>query len=304
MQRHIFVLALLLWSSLSAAQNSLVFSEFGRSFGITVGDKLSHHYVMKCHADAGLIESSLPVVGELSYWLNLVDVKAEHIGDEDHCLYSLKLTYQTFYAPLDVRALQTPAFTVEFQDALSTTSLEIPAWTFTMSPIKQIQPGGVGAEQIATQFMQDSIAPSRQSTVRDRQWLALSLAVLFLSLTVFGWLSGWVSFGQGTPFIKAKKRIQGLLSSSTHQQVDLQQCLMFVHQAFNERAGYTVFSSKLDLFFEELAQFSSLRQEVEAFYHLSQTVFFFGENVSESNIKQAIQLCDRLAMSDKVKFRI
>jgi hypothetical protein len=79
---------------------------------------------------------------------------------------------------------------------------------------------------------------------------------------------------------------------------------MFVHQAFNERAGYTVFSSKLDLFFEELAQFSSLRQEVEAFYHLSQTVFFFGENVSESNIKQAIQLCDRLAMSDKVKFRI
>ena len=303
MKRLIFVFAFLLWSSLSAAQNAIVFNEFGRSFGITVGDKLSHHYVLKCDADASLIESSLPVVGELSYWLSLVDVKVEHIGDEGRCLYSLKLTYQTFYAPLDVRALQTPAFTVEFQDGVSTSSLDIPAWTFTMSPIKQIQPGGVGSEQIATQFMQDSITPSRLSTVRDRQRVALSVAVLVVSLTLFCWLSGWINIGQGSPFIKAKKRIQQLVSNSASEQAELQQCLLFVHEAFNQRAGYTLFSSKLDVFFEQQAQFSSLRQEVDSFYRLSQRVFFFGENVSENNIKQALQLCDRLAMLDKVKLR-
>lgn len=302
MKLLIFLLNVVLVLPCVAAQPSVLFHDLGRSFGITVGDKLTHHYVIKCDADSGLIESSLPVTGELNYWLSLVKVDVEHIGDEDHCLYNLELVYQTFYAPLDVRALQIPAFNLQFEDLQQQkTTVEIPEWIFTMSPIKQIQPSGVGGEHAATDFMQKNIVPSRVSTIKDKQLQIISLCFLVISILVFSWLSGWFNLGQGSPFIKAKKRIKNQLSNMEVNQAVLQQCLLFIHEAFNQRAGYTLFASNLDGFFEQQPQFESLRAEVDAFYRQSQATFFFDEQLNVEIINKAQQLCQRLAMADKVR---
>jgi len=287
-----------------AAEPSVVFTDIGRSFGITVGDKLAHHYVIKCDVDESLIESSLPRAGELSYWLSLVSVDAEHIGDEDHCLYSLKFIYQTFYAPLDVRALDIPAIHLQFQDLQQhKTTLAIPDWTFTMSPIKRIEPGGVGGEQSATSFMQGSIRPSRLSTIKYRQLQLMSFCVLVISVLIVSRLSGWISLGYDSPFLHAKKRIKQQLSTQDDEQANLKKCLIFIHEAFNLRAGYTLFTSNLNDFFEQQPHFVLLREEVEAFYRQSQASFFFDEPLTEEAINKALQLCERLAMSDKVKLR-
>ncbi len=302
MKLLIFLLNLILVVPCVAAQPLMLLRDSGRSFGIMVGDTLAHRYVIKCDADSGLIESSLPVTGELNYWLSLVNVDVEHIGDEDHCLYNLELVYQTFYAPLDVRVLEIPAINLQFEDLQQQkATIEIPAWTFTMSPIKQIQPSGVGGDHAATSFMQKSISPSPMSTFKDKQLQIISLCLLVLSFLILSWLFGWISLGQGSPFLKAKKRIKQHLSISGVDQAGLQQCFLFIHEAFNQRAGYTLFESNLDVFFEQQPQLDSLRAEVEAFYQQSQASFFFNVELNVELINKAQLLCQRLAMADKVR---
>lgn len=295
----------LLCSTVVLAQVELISMDRGREFGITVGDELIHRYTILSAEHMVLTESSLPVARELSYWLDLKQVNIEKEEQKNGTIYHLTLTYQTFYAPLDIRRLTTDEISIDFVNSQTEQgyTLLLPEWRFTMSPLKEIQPSGVGANGQAMKFMQDSVVPDSIAITAVKNRLLLASSLVLLASLLLIWLSGYLSFWQISPFLKAKKHIKRLVKDDVNNQDTLQACLMVLHQAINQRAGHIVFADKLALFLKEYPQFQHLNLELDAFLLHSRSVFFLGEAADSKLTKQWLSLCDKLAAADKVSLK-
>jgi mxaA protein len=274
----------------------------GRSYGLVVGDLIQHHYVVEVDDAYALTQSSLPVAGELSYWLELRDVQFSSTQRGDKNLYRLDLTYQTFYAPLDVRMLEIPAIQLDFSnEEKNKFSITLDKWSFTMSPIKEINPGGVGNENDASSFMKKAVAPRAIPLRPAFDDMLLYGALLLLTSVILLTISGWLPSLNRSPFIRAQKKIRQRRKASNGDALQTSQaCLQAVHEAINQRAGQTVFASQLDLFLYQQPQFASLRKPLTQFFQQSQDCFFLDKPVSPDIIDDCVKLCGQLANADKV----
>jgi len=302
----LMVLALL-WQPAFAADEStteVLQQDRGRDYGLMVGELIQHHYIIAVDSDYTLTPSSLPAEGELSYWLdlNVVDFSSTVKGNKT--LYRLNLSYQTFYAPLDVRALTIPAIELDFADTeKNRVSLTLDDWTFTMSPIKEITPSGVGNDTGIERFMKASIKPRliRLQQIEDR--LVFITILVLLSLLSYIVVSGWIPSLNRSPFIQARQRIKQLRHNDLNQNKHYQACLQALHQAINQRAGQTIFMGRLDYFLDTHSAFSALEKPLREFFAHSQDSFFFDEPPKPSYIADCIRLCSQLADVDKVSMK-
>lgn len=308
MQNSILISVLIVWLTASSAvladETSVVArilqQDQGRSYGVMVGDMIHHRFVVEVKPPYSIIQSSLPQSGELNYWLELRDVAVSTKESDDRTLYLIDLKYQTFYAPLDVRTLTIPGITLDFSAGEQRFQLHLPDWQFTMSPIKEITPGGVGNNNNAAAFMKAAIAPKTFSLDELNQRLGLLAAATSMVVIALLWLNGLLPKLGQSPFIGAARQIRRIKRRRHTAREDYLACLQSVHQAINQRAQTTVFAGQLDDFLAQFPQFSSLRDELTMFFRQSRDAFFMDKQPDPILINDCLDLCREMAAADKV----
>jgi len=272
----------------------------GRNYGVMVGDIIHHRYLIEVKAPFSLIQSSLPQAGEIKYWLELRDVSVSTRESDDTIRYLIDLQYQTFYAPLDVRPRNIPAIALDFSADDQRFQLRLPDWDFTMSPIKEITPSGVGNNNDVAAFMKAAIAPGTFSLNQLEQRSALLAAAVVLVLFALLWLNGLLPKLGQSPFTHAAREIRRRKRGGLKTTDDYLACLQAVHQAVNQRARTTVFADQLDDFLAKHPQFRGLSEELSHFFYQSRNVFFMNKQPDQSLIQYGLNLCQQMAAADKV----
>jgi mxaA protein len=152
-----------------------------RPFGYLIGDEIRHRVVVETRKDMSLNLSSVPKQGEVNRWLNLNRVAVETDSETGDTI--IDLVYQVFYAPNEVKMLAVPGFTLQFNQAGKSVEQAVPAWNFTLSPIKEL---AVRKDEGGLNYMRPDAMPVLLST--QEQWLGI-YASLTLALFTAGYLS-------------------------------------------------------------------------------------------------------------------
>lgn len=251
-----------------------------KPFGYFIGDTIRHEIHAEIAKPYRLDKSSIPAKGRLGYWLELSDVAVDETDRDSVWDYRITLTYQTFYAPLEVKALDIPGFLIIFRAGAERYEKKVQPWTFTASPLRELRLRGVseGEQGGGTVYIRPDEPPRFISGAALRLRLiglgGATLTVLFFVLYEYGiW-----PFGRRTarPFVHARRKIRALLREGDDAAV-YGQAVRSLHEAFNATNGTPVFPEALDVFLARHKAYAPLRSEIESFFAASRQ-FFFGSN--------------------------
>jgi len=270
----------------------------GRDFGILVGDQISHHYLIDVPANFSLSPASLPAKGDINYWLKIVSVSYKEIStNNNRKSYQLDMVFQTFYAPLDVRILSTPTVLISFYNGDNEIKLNVPAWPFSMSPLKESSAAGGQSRT----FMK----PDIPALAIDTYTLKLKVYVLIAAVLIMSilWLilTGRLLSSVRSPFQQAARDIKSLRRK--HDVTQVETAIHLVHQAFNSQANYAVFSHQIDQFITTYPEFSSNKQKIESFYELSINVLYADSQVTLEQFEVLLDLCRTMARSERLALK-
>jgi len=303
-KRLALIALLLVYSSLFAETNEAKISEesLGRDFGVLVGDRIEHRYIIEVPAEFSMSAPSLPAVGAINYWLKLVSVNYQQIALKNKVKkYQLDLVFQTFYAPLDVRVLATPEIKIGFHSADKTLKINLSEWQFSMSPLKETVPVSSKKGEHRRAFMKPDIITLIIDTHRSKlQVYLFGLAALIM---IFIWLmlTGRVVDFTRSPFQLAARQVKKL--QRKHHPNALNEALQVVHQAFNIVAKQALFSHKIDRFIYFFPEFGSNKQKIDDFYALSIDVFYGEQEAKIEHFEQLLTLCHSLVKVERLALK-
>ncbi|MCJ2034504.1 nonribosomal peptide synthetase MxaA [Methylobacterium sp. J-068] len=252
-----------------------------RPFGYFLGDLVRAQVDIVVEPGFTLQPASLPQPGALAYWLDLRDLGVSQTRAGDAQRVRLSLTYQSFYAALDARALEIPGFTVTFvsesDHGATTAKAEVPAWSFNVSPLREIQPP-------ARDDPRDYMRPDGQVGPGDPRPLLMGAAgSAALALLAFAGLARdrtWWPFRtrRGRPFGVAARRIQGLARRSSPEagdrEANYRDALLALHLALDAGAGRRLLADDLGDFIEAHPAYRADRPGLARFYEASRRTFF------------------------------
>lgn len=272
MRLAIVLLAWVVFSPMARANEFSVEIRTERSFGYFVGDLVKAIVDIRGPASAELVHASLPNPIPLTVSLDLRDVSVEEFKDDGGRLWRIRLTYQNFYAALDVRNIEVPAFTIRFQRAGEQTQVIAPAWRFGVAPLREIAP-----EQ--KERGEDYLRPDPAPAFIDDEaslWLTLLFAALTFALAIgIAWDRGWPPFHRRATreFSILARRLEALARRDQSAE-GLRVAARELHRAFNAVGGKSLLRPDLDDFFRRHAEFASLRPATEGFFQASERLFF------------------------------
>lgn len=241
-----------------------------RAFGYLIGDTITLEAVVTLDAGWRLDESALPRPRPVTYWLDLkrLDVKPETAPDGAP-RYRLTLTYQTFYAPLEPRALDIPAVPLAARKDDARQTLTIPAWTFVSSPLREL----VASQRGNPMTLHPDIRPRPYPLAGDVRLAAAAAAVAAASLLAFATASGWGPFaGRSRPFAAALRHMRRLPDLDTP--LGYEDALQLVHRAFDDTAGRRLFGEDVPAFLLELPVLKGEEEPIARFFTASRLAFF------------------------------
>ncbi|MGE3772717.1 MAG: nonribosomal peptide synthetase MxaA [Gammaproteobacteria bacterium] len=256
-------------------------AQMPRGFGHHIGDLLVQRYSVEVPRSHALQRESLPAVGDIDYWLELrdVDVREEESSRPDTRRYALTLRYQTFYAPLDVRKLHIPGFTLRFAQRTDVLSVRVPAWSFTMSPTMQIVARGVGQGGGEQVFSMPDEAPRLLPTAQARR----RVAALVLGTVVWGGFLAWRYGGwrmrSRAPFAAGLRAFAPLCARGDG--AAYREALRVLHRALDATHGRPLFAEGLADFLAQRPAFASQRDALAQFFERSRATFFGDEPTAE-----------------------
>lgn len=254
-----------------------------RPFGYLIGDEIRHRIVVETRRDMKFNPGSVPARGEINRWLNLNEVTVN--SDQESGNTVIELTYQVFYAPNEVKMLSIPGFDLQFIQAGKAVEQAVPAWPFTLSPLKEL---AVRKDEAGHQYMRPDALPAPLSA--QSQWLGfyagLSLFLLIGAYLTFlyGYFPAWP---QRRIFKKALSRINRLPSN------ELETGLVMMHQAFNVLYGKPLFRHQLSAFYIQYPQYRDAASQIDWFFALSNSLLFGGRRsvVSDEDWRKLLDLC-------------
>lgn len=253
-----------------------------RPFGHVIGNTLELTVEIALDAPFQLDPASLPRPRAVTYWLELNDVRLVDAGVEGGVQrYTLGLTYQTFYAPLEPRRLEIPAMQLTAMDGDRRIELRVPPWSFLMSPLREVVSTGPGSPMTPRADM----APRPIATGDTRLGLAIALGCALLALIALAWQLGWPPFVHraGRPFAQAARTVRASLPAAdgVPSPSAYRSALLALHRAFDATAGRGVFAEDLPGFFTAHPAFASVEAEVQRLFAASRRVFF-GDDTTEA----------------------
>ncbi len=254
--------------------------ETPRPFGYLNGDEIPQRIIIETRSGITLQTGSLPAKGQINRWLNLNQVTVKQSGQR----YQIDLLYQVFYAPLEVKALTLPGFTVQLSQGEKTVGKSIPAWTFTLSPLREL----VVRQTEQGEYMRPDSPPSLLANDRALYGLAASLSVAALIAAYLGYLYAcFPGLSRRTVFKLALRKLAGL------SKTDMEQALTIVHQALNNLNGQPLFADRLSDFYRCNPQYRPISAQLAWFFNYSNRYFFSGGMVAVTqDFQQLKDLCE------------
>lgn len=252
-----------------------------RPFGYLIGDEIHHRIIINTRNDVKLNANSVPAKGELNRWLNLNEVSLRTDSDSGDTV--IDLTYQVFYAPNEVKMLSIPGFNLQFTQAGQSVEQAVPAWPFTLSPVKEL---AVRKDEQGRQYMRPDVLPESLSTTNH--WLGF-----YAGLTAAAMLGGYLSVLYGLWPVWPKRRIFKRLLSRLERLPEQQRQagLTDVHHAFNQLHGKPLFANHLSAFFHDYPQYRAAADGIAWFYAWSDRVLFGGQAMADGDWDKLRQLC-------------
>ncbi|MBB2974068.1 nonribosomal peptide synthetase MxaA [Mesorhizobium sp. RMAD-H1] len=269
-----FLLALLvaLVTGDAAAQVRLIEVLGPRPFGYFIGDVIRLQVDLVLDEPFTLQPGSLPKPRPVAYWLDLKSVAVDDRGRSDgQHRYRLLLDYQTFYAPLEPRELTIPGFSLAATDGTRRVEADVPAWSFLMSPLREIMPrGGGGAIHL-----RNDAGPM---WLPVRRWLVGAAASGLGSALLLGLLAyhrAWRPFAgrRKRPFAHALHTARRAFRSGSSAEA-YRAGLLSLHRAFDATAGRAVLADDLPSFLKSAPAFGPLGPEISRFFRASRRAFF------------------------------
>jgi mxaA protein len=267
--------------TLAQAPAPAVHLQAPRPFGYFVGDLIHHEAEIIIDQNFRLDPASTPKPGPRAYWLDLRAVDVEEKLDGGVRRYRLKLEYQTFYAPLETRRMEIPAFTVSFADGAARLQAEVPAWPFLASPMREIiPPKGEGWT-----YLRPDVRPSLMATGNDWRLLIASTVTAMFAFAALAYDRGWPPFHtrRSRPFAQAARRTAKAARVSADEATYID-ALLILHRAFDSSAGRRVLADDVGLFLLSKPAFEQLKPGVERFFAASRRAFF------SARISEAMEL--------------
>ncbi|NGM37012.1 nonribosomal peptide synthetase MxaA [Methylobacterium sp. DB0501] len=261
----------------AGAQIGSVMVRSPRPFGLFVGDCFDATVEIEAADGFAPQPASLPKPGPLTYWLDLTAVSvAPGPARAGNRLWRLSLTYQTFYAALDVRRLDVPAFTVTFASEVprATTSAvaEVPSWQISVSPLREIQPPPV-ADPV------EYLRPESPNPRRDPA-LARAVAWAFASFSVAGLFAlardrAWWPFRRraARAFAAAWRQVRRH-AARRDAEAAYREALLALHRGLDRTDGRRVMGEDLAGFLARHPAYAALAQPLDRFFQASREVFF------------------------------
>jgi len=255
--------------------------ETPRPFGYVNGDEIPLRIVLETRSGISLQAGSLPAKGQINRWLNLNQVTVNQTGQR----YEIDLRYQVFYAPLEVKSLTLPGFTMQFSQGEKSVSKSVPAWSFTLSPLREL----VVRQTEQGEYMRPDSPPSLLASTQALYGLAISLAVAALIAVYLSYLYGcFPGMLRRTLFKQALRKLAGL------SKTDMEQALTIVHHALNSLNGQPLFYTQLSDFYRCNPQYLQISSQLTWFFNLSNRYFFSaGMIVVAQDLQQLKDLCER-----------
>ncbi len=251
-----------------------------RPFGYVIGDEITQRILVEVRQGLELQYSSLPAKGSINRWLNLNKVKINKTKDSEGIHYQIDLTYQIFYAPLEVKMLDLPGFTLQFRQFGNTVTKEVPVWYFTTAPLREL----VIRRDKGIEYMRpDQPAPFiDNASVTTRLILFLTIACSMAAY--LAWLYGLLSF---LPKYQIFKKPTQQLTKLTEG--DEEKMLTIFHRALNRLNGKPFFKHHSHSFYQQFPRYKQLQGELDWFFDYSNDYFFGSRTEPDKNSSHRIQ---------------
>lgn len=257
-----------------------------RSFGYSLGDKITLTVQIKVPLFYTLETGFLPKPGPVNEWLNIDTIESIQANpDKD---YALAITYQVFKSVRATEDLTIPAFPLRFMHRGEAETESVPPWTFSYNPLI---PKNKADNEI---IPEPELPPRTIDTSRQGRTLSYLLTAGGALLLYIIWFYGKIPFLErySGAFGIACRELKRLKKQPESRNVTLQ-ALQCFHHAINNLAGETVFANQLPEFFQRHPKFQPLRQKTEALFKISQQLFFAADTVEQPRVtpSQIENLC-------------
>jgi len=264
-----------------ATGRSPLLVETPRPFGYVNGDEIPQRIIIETRSGISLQTGSLPAKGQINRWLNLNQVTVKQSGRR----YQIDLLYQVFYAPLEVKSLTLPGFTMQFSRGDKSISQNVPAWTFTLSPLREL----VVRQTEQGEYLRPDSPPTLLANTRAWYGLSTSLTVAALIAAYLGYLYGcYPGMLRRTLFKRALRKLAGL------SKADMEQALAIVHHALNSLNGQPLFYNQLSHFYRLNPPYLQVSSQLDWFFSYSNRYFFSASMiVVAQDLQQLKDLCER-----------
>lgn len=236
-----------------------------RPFGYVIGDEIQQQIHVVVRHGFTIDASSLPEKGQINRWLNLKTIQIKKSNVKQGISYQIDLTYQLFYAPLEVKMLTIPSFQLLINQGINQVQQAVPNWYFTVAPLREL---AVRKDDKGEYMRPDAIAPLFDNQPLINR-LIFYFSVLIISAIYLLFLHGHLSsFKRQTIFKRAYQKINRTHHDSTEK------LLKIMHQALNELNQAPVFKHTLNDFFKQHKAYTQLNAELNWFYDYSNQYHF------------------------------
>ena len=233
-----------------------------RAFGYTVGAVLQRRVLLQWPEGLAPDLSSLPKTRRPGQALEL---RAARLDGRE-----LRLDYQVFLAPTEVRTLETAPLQLRFAGPAGERFLRIDAWPVTVAPLVPVD---VSPREGLGELRPDAPPPAIATAARQLRLAlyggALALLLAYLVQVYVGlpwWGRRWRPFALAW---RAMRRLPAALPPPQRREA-----LLLMHRALNRSAGEALFEAGLPGFLARHPRFAPLHKELTGFYRRSRDEFF------------------------------
>ena len=260
-----------------------------RAFGHSVGDVLSRGITIRVPKSLRLDEASLPSIGRRGTALELRHVHWERHAESGADRYELRLDYQLFLAPREVRTLEMPPLMLRFEGAPRAQEVRIDAWPVVAAPLGPLEASprhGLGD-------LRPDRAPPLIDTRAARWRLGAYAAVAVLALGYLAWVYlAWPWWLQRhRPFGRAWHELRSLSARSSLDEV--RAAIRRLHEALNRTAGQVLFEHGVDRFVAAQPRFAPLQADLASFFRRSREAFFAHDSDALRDTAWLVEFCRR-----------
>lgn len=261
-----------------------------RAFGYAVGDVVSRVVTLQLPAGQSLDATSLPQDTRRGQAIELRHVAQRSVWRADGRRIELRLDYQVFLSPPELRTLELPPIVLRLTGGPRVEELRVDAWPVTVGPLAPIearQREGLG-----------DLRPDAVPPLADTGAAALRLATYgALALLLLGYLA-YVYWGlpwaarRRRPFAVAWRALgHGPVPATPEQR---QGAYRQLHAALNHTAGRVLFAHDVEGFVAAQPAFASLRDDLALFFERSQAQFFADADAAQAeHDRWLVGLCRR-----------